>query len=398
MLTSPALHLETEEGATERLRFMIGPQGGTVGSADGNTVLLPASCVRRVHARILFTEGKPVLFRLHPEASVRVNGEESEVVTLKPGDLVQFGDAAPLRVRYQGGLSAEETPATLLSHLCHATAAIDGSREIDEVLARICDAALAIIGADRGFVIRMRDGRLAYDTVRIQRRPGVEWTPATFSRTVVEEALTQDGPVLRSYGSPLADRPHSVALSSIGSALACALNTPLGPLGVLYLDSHGERGKFTERDHTLLALFSNIAALAVAQSERSRKLAESYLGLQAARRLVDFSPHPLFVLEGTRVAYENPASASGPLAGVPQAAADALASMGEPMGDGAAARVAQLMVPVLRRAGRARRPARERVTVEIEGKERVFEIRAHLAGQAMLAVSVEDVTQGHEDE
>jgi signal transduction histidine kinase len=401
MLIAPALHLVTAEDIEAGPRFVVPPVGGTIGSAEGNAVLLPVDQVRRVHARIVFSEGAPVVFRLHPEARVVVNGTDAEVVTLHDGDVVKFGEAAPLRVCITDGLGGDDTPTTVLLHLCAATAAIDGSREIDEVLARIADAAIAVTGADRGFIVRLHNGRPLFSALRMQRRAGVEWTPASFSRTVVEEALANTGPILRSFGSMLSDRPHSVALSSIGSALACAVRTRRGPIGVLYLDSQGDRGQFTDRDHTLLILLSNIAAIALAQAQRAQELAESNARLQVARRLVDFSPHALFAIDGNAVVYENPVAVHGPLGGIAHTIAAVLAADDEPGASDAPDAMAMTIAPLIRRAQMERTVVRERLSVRLNGHERVLEVRTHPTGHndhTQVAVSIEDVTQGHEAE
>jgi signal transduction histidine kinase len=88
---------------------------------------------------------------------------------------------------------------------------------------------------------------------------------------VIENALTADGPVMRAFGPTDSGRPTSVSLAAIGSAMACPLRSPEGPVGVLYLDGQGERIEFSERDRGMLTLLSNVAALVVSQASRTRE-------------------------------------------------------------------------------------------------------------------------------
>jgi len=200
MLTALALEYEPAVALPEAAaRHEIDLAGATVGSADGCTVRISGPGIHRFHARVVLSDGRATVYRVRTDALLRVNGVEVEASLLRPGDRVQFGDAPPLRVTGPAALGPEDTPVTVLAHLCRATQAIDPRADQATVVRGLVEAAIALTGADRGFVAGMRAGRPALDDVAIVLRPGVRWRPLSFSRSVIDAALAADGPVLRGF-------------------------------------------------------------------------------------------------------------------------------------------------------------------------------------------------------
>lgn len=317
MVTALALECTPNEArAPQASRHEIDLAGATIGSAEGCTIRVEAPGVQRFHARIVLADGRAMVYRVRAEATVRVNGVEVEAALLRTGDTVQFGDAPPMRVAAPVALGPEDTPVTVLAHLCRATQAIDPRADQATVVRGLVEAAIALTGADRGFVAGMRAGRPALDDVAIVLRPGVRWRPLSFSRSVIDAALAADGPVLRGFDAHGTGRPTSVALSAIGTAMACPLRSPDGPIGVLYLDGQGERVEFSERDRGMLTLLSNMAALVVSQANRTQeaeRLMQRVDHLAAAEGIAGGTAHDLknvltVMRSGTELLAEEPQS------------------------------------------------------------------------------------------
>lgn len=157
--------------------------------------------------------------------------------------------------------SWKEAMASLLANL----RLLGSERDLSKLLALITDGAVALSGAERGFVLLTdEDGNLEAATVRdAEHRLGPR--AAAFSRSIAETVLIDGEPVItvdavqdarvQDYLSV-----HQLMLKSI----ACLpVRSGARIWGVLYLEHRSQRGRFSGADLELLEAYADQAAIAI---------------------------------------------------------------------------------------------------------------------------------------
>jgi Nif-specific regulatory protein len=145
--------------------------------------------------------------------------------------------------------------------------------EPEELLGKILDLALQILGAERGMVLlREADGSLAPAAVReLEEETVVE--ASQYSHTAVREALQGRPVVALDVGSdPRLSDLMSVSLYDIKSLICVPLKLPDQVLGVLYIDSRRRGTLFKDEDLRFLTAFAAQAALALNSARLYRRL------------------------------------------------------------------------------------------------------------------------------
>ncbi len=186
-----------------RTRVPVDPLPFRIGRNPENHLIVRDSRISRTHARILIESGEYAIEDLKSRHGLFVNGERTSRRPLHDGDRIDFGsadsyslvfmlDSAELKrlidqVGAAGGAglpggSAGPGGLAKLRAILDLARALQSSLSIDDVLATVVDAALAITGSERGFlmlrsgtdletrVARSRDGRpLADSDLRVPR-------------------------------------------------------------------------------------------------------------------------------------------------------------------------------------------------------------------------------------
>jgi pSer/pThr/pTyr-binding forkhead associated (FHA) protein len=159
-------------------RTPIAPLPFTMGRSLENNLVLRDSRVSRSHARIVVEGGQYHVEDCGSTHGTFVNGQRIEKTALKPGDRIEFGapdsyaaifaiegaDFRRLMEQFESsGASAKAAGAggslAKLRAIIDLARTIQSSFSIDDVLVSVVDAALAITGAERGFLmLRSGDG------------------------------------------------------------------------------------------------------------------------------------------------------------------------------------------------------------------------------------------------
>ena len=194
----------------------------------------------------------------------------------KPGTVSSAGEDAAERVGLEGVRS-----------LLDVTRRINAEVDPDAVLGTIVDSLVAVVGADRGFLmLRGDDGALRFTIARDRNGKPLEEKKFKVSQGVVDEVaesgktrLIDDAAASDTYNARM-----SIISLSLRTILCVPLNTPGGVLGVIYVDSNAITRRFTEEDVPLIEAF---AAQAAATLERVRlQRAESERDKMAAQLAV----------------------------------------------------------------------------------------------------------------
>lgn len=181
----PAL-LVVRSPAGDHSEVPVAPLPFHIGRLGENQLTLRDGRISRRHARILFEQGHYVLEDLGSRHGLFVNGERVSRHLLRHGDRISFGfpDSYELVFQLAGGtppwLAQVEAPASHLVRLraiLEVARALHASLSTEEVLAAVVEAALAVTGCQRGFLLLSAGGRLEVRLARSRAGPLPGATP-----------------------------------------------------------------------------------------------------------------------------------------------------------------------------------------------------------------------------
>jgi Nif-specific regulatory protein len=177
-------------------------------------------------------------------------------------------------------------PARYLATMYEITQAISTLRDLNELLNRVLDQAISIVGAERGIVF-LRDaetGELKVQAARNLERETIR-DAGEYSRRILEEAGRGRSLVSVDAGS---DRRFeafdSVSLYNIRSLICVPLRIRDRILGTVYVDSRSPKTIFGDEELAFLEAFANQAAIAIENAQLLTELREENTYL---RRAVD---------------------------------------------------------------------------------------------------------------
>ncbi|HEU5315311.1 MAG TPA: SpoIIE family protein phosphatase [Chloroflexota bacterium] len=164
---------------------------------------------------------------------------------------------------------------------------ISSSLELDEVLDRVMDAVVAVTGAERGIVL-LEDaaGTLVPAAARSLQKEDLDRRESGVSRSLCERVFRTGRAEV--VGDALEDARTAVAESVVALRLRSVLCAPLQlrgrTTGVVYLDHRQERGRFGQRQLSLLEAVGEQAAVAIENArlyEEARRRAREIADLKA---------------------------------------------------------------------------------------------------------------------
>ncbi len=154
--------------------------------------------------------------------------------------------------------------------------AITSELELERLLAKLMDAVMDLVKAERGFLI-LRASEGEKHTITIARNLGgenVERPELKISRTIAQEVMRTARPILTT--SALSDERFFDSRSIRDLRLQSILCVPLvlheQVLGVIYLDNRLRKHAFGEEDLNVLRTFSAQAAIAITNARLSEEL------------------------------------------------------------------------------------------------------------------------------
>ncbi len=258
-----------------RSRVPVDPLPFNIGRQPESNLIVRDSRVSRAHARILMENEEYVLEDLGSRHGTFVNGKRITRQVLRNSDKIEFGaqdsyqlifalDGAELKrlMEQVGGAADKQIPAQGVgSNLAKLRAILDLARtlqssfSIDDVLVSVVDTALAITGAERGFLLLRGAAGLETRVARHRKGHHVHETDLRVPREVIHRALQHRRELLSMNFDPLGaeeTRPQdSIADLELRSVICVPLvrirtgqgdatsmlSTGSETVGVLYMDS-----------------------------------------------------------------------------------------------------------------------------------------------------------------
>jgi serine/threonine-protein kinase PknK len=180
-----------------------------------------------------------------------------------------------------------------LSLIFEITRDLASEHDMDRLLARVTDHAIALLGAEHGFVVLANEnGELEARAAR--GRKGDD-THAQFSRSVAERVVRTGEPVIATHAKDDARLAKAVSVHALSiQSIACVPIRGAPPagrtIGALYIETRLRPGSRFEAELPTLAAFADQAAIAIENARlleeneaRTEELARANIELEAAR-------------------------------------------------------------------------------------------------------------------
>ncbi len=188
----------------------------------------------------------------------------------------------------------ENIPEQYLKALLEISQQINSIKKPEELLENILDIAIQQLAAERGFILlRDENGEGEFvpravrnlNAVRLSEMPDI-------SHSAVEKVLQTGRPLLTfdALSDERFDEARSVVLHQIRSIACVPLVLKGEMLGVIYIDSRGEKARFSRQSLEFLQAFANQAAIAL---ENARLLTR----LQQENALLKEEFHRIYAFE-----------------------------------------------------------------------------------------------------
>ncbi len=163
--------------------------------------------------------------------------------------------------------------------------AINSSLGLKRVLEMVMDSLIALMGAERGFLmLKEPNGELKVRVARGMAHEDLEEGVFSISKTVVRNVAESGEAVLttNAQDDPRFGGQHSVAAYRLLSILCAPLKIKDDLIGVIYVDNRAHTGIFGNNDLGLISAFSNQAAVAIDNASLFDDLQESNAELEIA--------------------------------------------------------------------------------------------------------------------
>jgi serine phosphatase RsbU (regulator of sigma subunit) len=317
-LPSGSAALDVIHPSGERTRILIDPVPFRIGRGPENQLILRDNRASRAHARIFKDAGSFAIEDLDSLHGTWVNGVRIEKpISLRSGDAIHFGFEDSYRLLFSDLdrrinrildqiSSVSSQPSGPAGSFARLRALVEVARTLqtalggDEVLSAVIDAALALTGADRGFLL-LRSGdeleiKLGRDSHGSALHGSDLQVPTTLIRRALEErrdllSMTLEPEDLRSAGASEGEAEFRniicvplVHFRGTNAEETMSLASQTNTVGLLYLDSRQKQRPLSELNRELLHSLALEASTALEnakllEEERHRGLLEQELGL-----------------------------------------------------------------------------------------------------------------------
>jgi adenylate cyclase len=188
-------------------------------------------------------------------------------------------------------LENDVTELNQLRALAKTIMLINSSLDPDEVLNEVMDTAIALTGAERGYLLlrSSRTGEMQFRVARDMNRQTLDEKKFTVSRTVVDEVIATGQPVVAAdaFLDPQYSDQHSIVLNKPRSILCVPLIYKGQMTGVMYADNRRLPNVFGEQELSLLVAFANQAAVAIENARLFERVRRALVEITEMKDLMD---------------------------------------------------------------------------------------------------------------
>jgi serine/threonine-protein kinase PknK len=289
------LLIVTRDGQAETHAFH--KDAVTIGRSRECDLYLPDRLVSRVHCRVERSDTGFCLVDGGASNPAKLRGRPVVRAELKVGEAFQVGQyEIALQLPAPELASVDETRvgdnprgAQDLSTFLQIARALNEEQDLTRLLTQIVDAAIAMCGAERGFLVLGSGDEHSVEVARNFAQEEVQSPDVKISRTIARRVLQTAVPELTTNAQE-DDRfrdLQSVADLRLRSVLCIPIrvNGTIG--GVLYVDNRLQQQVFQEREKNLLLSLADHAGTAIHNARTMEQLKAQKLELQQALDRVD---------------------------------------------------------------------------------------------------------------
>jgi phosphoserine phosphatase RsbU/P len=304
------------EPSGARTRVALDPLPFSIGRQSGSHLVLRDARISRSHARILAESGDYFIEDLDSRNGVFVNGDRVRRRKLTASDRIEFGvpdsysliftstDAGVQRI-------AERFSPAPGSQLARLRAVVELARTLEtsfsttNVLAALVDTALAVTGAERGFLLLRKGAELEFRAARDRHGADLRAGDLRVPRSLIHRALTRRRELLSmTFPADSADPDAAmrtvadlelrsvvcvplVKLGAFASDQTAELSPDAETAGLLYMDSRAGEADLSSGNRELLQTLALEASTILEnarllEGERSRQRMEEELRIARA--------------------------------------------------------------------------------------------------------------------
>jgi adenylate cyclase len=183
-----------------------------------------------------------------------------------------------------------------LGTLAHISHVINSILDIDEMLDVIMDHVIALVGAERGFIMLVdeKSGELTFRVARKLQRTSLEQPEFQVSRSIVYKVFETREPVLsfNAAQDPRYRDAPSIQAFGLRTVLCVPMQIKERMVGVIYLDNRLKFDAFSEHDLRFVVAFAHQAALAIdnasldQEQKKLRSLFEGYVSSEVLNEIL----------------------------------------------------------------------------------------------------------------
>ena len=305
-----------------RTRVALSPLPFLIGRNADNHLVLRDSRVSRSHVHIFAKDDHYVVEDLNSRHGTWINGKRVALHTLRNSDRIDFGVRESYQLtftidpgeidRIMDKLTTSRPAAESrnglekLRSLVEVARALQNSLSTQEVLTAVVDAALAVTGCERGFLMLRNESGLDIEVARDSQGKTLESGDLRVPTSVIHRALTSRRDLLSMSFDPLAAQGATAAQSIVALELRSVVCLPLvrvrsGSLedtrmtttadataGLIYLDSRTAQADLSAGSRELLQTLAMEASTIIENArlmdeERAKERIENEL--QVAREI-----------------------------------------------------------------------------------------------------------------
>ncbi len=291
MRPTPSMLLLLVDGSSQH-ETVITHSPFTIGRLPDKDIVLPYSYISRSHAEIQYEENQFHLVDCGSRSGCYVNGQRIYRHTLSPNDVIHIGSLQGPLLRFGKpddttsalrGLLHQMQPASELEKLrwfLEAARKLNGVGAVHEILISLIETTLQLTQVERGYVF-LKDpaGKLRLAVGRNAQHEPLE-DDSTISHSAIQQAIRSASEfiVTDTLSGDAGSPSDSIVAQSLRTVICIPLRKraseqelPEGEiLGILYLDSHKQRGKLMRVDSDLLKTIATEAAVLVENASLAR--------------------------------------------------------------------------------------------------------------------------------
>ena len=168
------------------------------------------------------------------------------------------------------------------------TKKILSQNQLDRLIDLILDESIDLCGAERGFVVLIRDKHLEITTARNMDKEKLQKAREKISSTIVREVINKQSPLLtvNALEDESLKKSKSVHQMKLRSVLAVPLKVGNEMLGIIYLDNRFTSGVFDKLHAQIAELFADQAALALSQMRLLNEIQERRRELENQQKII----------------------------------------------------------------------------------------------------------------